>query len=448
MVVGSLTAVPAQADWSQSVQVGSGHWLDLAMARTGDTALAFQELPFLGFVGTYLTRRPVGGTFSPAQLVDAGGALEGLAFPDPAAVLEWSADGRSVDTQIQPSAGASLEAPEVLVPDESLKSHGDAHTATTSRGDVIAGLLDDPHGDDIGVLPFGAAKFIDEGHTPCPTDQEPLVAVDDAGGADVATGGDCKRVEIFYRAFTHRFAPGRLVGGAPVSNYAVGAAGRGHAALLEQYGGFHAVRVGVVLGHDGRFGRLHRLGGVQRLGGPVYGDVVSRSGDVTLGWGGCRLGLSECTVFTSRGNATGRFGATEKLATSSPRSWVSAAIGPGTVALQRCPHPGSRCTIAVGFAAPGYRFTRAKRLTSDGRIAQLASDSGGDEVIVWSTSAGSLWAAVRMAGQSRFGAGHRLAPPGTRPQNVSAAIGHHREAVVAWNSQSDLVSAASYTAGP
>jgi hypothetical protein len=157
----------------------------------------------------------------------------------------------------------------------------------------------------------------------------------------------------------------------------------------------------VVLGHDGRFGRLLRLSGVQKRGGPVYGDVVSRSGNVTLGWGDCRLGLSECTVFTSRGNANGRFGATYKLATSSQRSYASAAIGPGTVALQRCPHPGSKCTIALGYAAPGYRFTRSRRLTSDGRIAQLASDSAGDEVIVWSTSGGSLWAAVRMVGQSR-----------------------------------------------
>jgi hypothetical protein len=437
-------------------QPGSGAQPFVAVSPSGGVGLAFQ-----GADGaTYLVRRSIGGPFSAPQPVTAPGSsvLEGLALPDPAAVLLFQNNDGSSDARIQSSASGPLNAPQQLIgATEPDLSAGAANLLTTTLGDVIASTFDDRGDAGAAALPYGAGQFSNSaqvnGNAECGGGSNtPALAADDAGGAFVATGaGDCSRVSVFYRPRAGTFGTGRPVGFKPLNSFGLGAGGHGTAALAEVYGGFRPGHVEIQVGHADRFGRSYPLARTPYVANTqLFGPVVGRTGNVTVAWEACGSRDLGCSVAAARGNVNGRFGRPHTLAVvprrDGPNAGVQPAIGPGTIALQSCRSLSQPCSISVVFAGRAYGFTRPQRLTDDGQLDQLASDRAGDEVLVWTASDGSLWVAERAAGRSHFGPPHQLAPAGTQPQadNISAAFSEHAEALIAWQSQAGDIAGATY----
>jgi hypothetical protein len=263
------------------------------------------------------------------------------------------------------------------------------------------------------VLPRGSSTFVDGGARGDAACGYSGVDSDSAGGAFVASATtSCHRIQLLYRRLGGRIDVARSAAfAAPLVQVGLAVGGNGEAAVGDVYGAFRPGRVAIELGHIGRLGAPHLLATTPYVANTsLYGPVVGRGGKVTVAWmqcGGRQLG---CSIGAARGSATGRFGRVYTLA-STPRinsAAISAQIGDGVVALQRCRShgggcstsgcPGGRCSISVGTAGTDDSLTKPRLLTGDGRLDQLAGDAHGDQLIAWTDHSAIVWPRSRPRG--------------------------------------------------
>jgi hypothetical protein len=279
------------------------------------------------------------------------------------------------------------------------------------------------------------------------------VAVDDVGGTFAAAGGpDCNTILVGFRRAGGQFAQEQIALHGGYQQLGLGAGGNGYAALGEVYGGFRPGYVAIELVRKARLGPRRVLARTPYVANAwVYGPAVDRTGQVTVAWLECGAQRRHCSVSAERANANGKYGPALKI----PNMGV-AAIAPGTLALSQC-HGNScaisfclhaRCSISVALANKHNGFSRPQQITANGQLDQLATDRSGDQLLVWTASDGSIWAATRAPTSGRFSPPHELAPPGNQGENITAAFGSRGEAIVAWGSVSGGSMAEVYHVSP
>lgn len=476
-------ATPAVADWMPAVSLDQGPAPVVApvvgFGPTGYAAVGFQTGAVASFDDggalTYLARRPAGGGFGTAVpvappgstpaalqsvLLPGGGGTVLLFGPVADAQEPWSAS-------VEPAGAQAFGAPQQLVGAMNDPEAGNfplVQLDGTARGEVVGAVRDEHGYVSSTVLAPGASRFRSGPQLSRLYNTGDLgLAADGVGGAFLAgDSGGC--AGITYRRVGGGFGvvhqPRRCHSADGVG---LAASGNGYAALATVYDDFRRGHVAVQVGRPDSFGALHVLAttpyvvNTSLLGPPAEGE----RGALTVAWAACGSQDMGCSIAAASGSLHGGFGRSQILATTprTARAQLCGLLGAGTVAVQRC-GPGRPGPISVAVANRNGRFGRLAPITADGQLQLLVGDARGDQLIVWTTHNGGLYAATRQAGAARFAARHRLSASGVRSSafvsvpgcaqycpdaaEVNATFGPRGEVIVAWSLSAGATFAAVY----